>query len=156
MAEAALVYVDSSVLVHSYLADEPGHQQARALIEGNTVLITATFTVVEVMSTLFRARKAKRMPDIDVLIEKLYEEVSPDGPLNLTRPDPTATESSALTIVRHYAVRTLEAMHLAVADLAARPLAEPGEEIGFATFCDAQRHAARALGFVPLPVPLPN
>jgi predicted nucleic acid-binding protein len=151
VVEAAFIYVDSSVLVRSYLADEPGHEEARALIEGDKLLITATFTLVEVMSTLFRARKVKRLPDVDVLIEKLYEEASPDGPINLARPDPAATESAALTIVRHYSVRTLEAMHLAVADLAARPLAEPGEEIGFATFCDAQRHAARALGFVPLP-----
>ncbi|WP_129668209.1 type II toxin-antitoxin system VapC family toxin [Phytoactinopolyspora endophytica] len=151
MIDTTLVYVDSSVLVRSYLADEPGHEAARALIEGHRLLLTATFTLVEVVSTLHRAGKAKRLTDVDVLIEKLYEEVSPDGPINLTRPDPAATESAALTIVRHYTVHATEAMHLAVADIAARPLAEPGEQVGFATQSEPQRKAATALGFVPLP-----
>ncbi|NEE04034.1 type II toxin-antitoxin system VapC family toxin [Phytoactinopolyspora halotolerans] len=150
MIDTTLIYVDPSVLVRSYLADEPGHQQARALVEGGQLLLTASFTLVEVVATLHRAGKAKRLADVDVLIEKLYEEVSPDGPISLTRPDPTATESAALTIVRVYGVHAMEALHLAVADIAVRPLAEPGERVGFATQSEPQRAAAKALGFLPV------
>lgn len=150
MEDTTLIYVDSSVLVRAYLADEPGHAAARALLEEEKLLVTATFSVVEVTSMLVRARRLKRLADIDVLIEKLHEEVSPDGPVNLTRPDLAATESAALTILRHYALDTSSAMHLAAADLAARPLAEPGEQIGFATYREPQRRAAEALGFAPI------
>jgi hypothetical protein len=110
--------------------------------------VTATFTLVEVTSTLVRARHTRGLPDADILIEKLYEEVSPDGPIDLARADPSATESAALTIVRHYALGPLEAMHLAVADLVVRQLTEPGEQVGFATHRESQRRAAKALGFV--------
>ncbi|AYY13570.1 PIN domain-containing protein [Actinobacteria bacterium YIM 96077] len=150
MDEPALVYLDSSVLVRSYLAGEPGHARARELVESDRLLLTASFSLVEVTSTLFRVRQTKQLSNVDVLIEKLYEDVSPDGPVKLTRPDPAATENAALTITRHYSLHTLEAMHLAVADLAARPLVEPGEEIGFATHSADQRHAAEALGFIPV------
>lgn len=151
MSEPALVYLDSSVLVRSYLAGEDGHEQARALIESGRLLLTASFSLIEVTSTLFRVRQANRLTNVDVLIEKLYEDVSPDGPVQLARPDTAAMESAALTIARHYILHSLEAMHLAVADLTARPLAEADEQVGFATRSDAQRHAAKALGFIPLP-----
>lgn len=150
MEDTTLIYVEPSVLVRAYLADEPGHRAARELLEAEKLLITATFTLVEVTSTLVRARRMKRLADVDILIEKLHEEVSPDGPVNLTRTDMAATENAALTIVRHYALDTLAAMHLAVADLAARPLAESGEQIGFATHREAQKRAAEALGFAPI------
>ncbi|WP_162448986.1 PIN domain-containing protein [Phytoactinopolyspora mesophila] len=150
MVDTTLTYVDSSVLLRSYLAAEPGHAEARALIEDERLLVTATFTLIEVTSTLVRARHSKGLPDADILIEKLHEEVSPDGPINLARADVAATESAALTIVRHYALGPLEAMHLAVADLVVRQLTEPGEQVGFATHRQSQRRAAKALGFVPI------
>lgn len=146
----ALAYLDPSVLVRSYLADEPGHRSARDLIEGDTLLVTATFALVEAVSALSRAGRRRHLPEIDILIGKLYEEVSADGPIMLTRPDPAETENAAVTLVRHHDLRSMEAMHLAVAGLAVRPLAAPGEPVGFASACPDQLDAAQRLGFVPL------
>ncbi|WP_166356283.1 PIN domain-containing protein [Phytoactinopolyspora limicola] len=152
VVDAVLTYVDSSVLTRSYLAAEPDHAVARSFVENGKLLVTASFTVIEVTSTLVRASRYKKLPDADVLIEKVHQEVSADGPIELVRADPALAESAALTIVRHYALHPLEAMHLAVADVVVRSLAEPGEQIGFATYRGAQRRAAQALGYVISPL----
>jgi hypothetical protein len=56
-------------------------------------------------------------------------------------------ETMARQIVRAHGLHTLDALHLAVADLSARPLAGDDEEVGFASLDDAQRAVAEQLGF---------
>lgn len=143
-----LTYIDSSVLVHSYLADEPKHAAARGLIEGRTVLLTSTLALLETSSALVRAARTRRIGDVDTLLAKLYEEVSPTGPITLVRADMLDTENTARVLVRRFGIRALDALHLAIADLAARPLARSGERVGFASQDPAQRAAATDLGFV--------
>lgn len=145
---AVLTYVDSSILAASYLADEPGHDHARSLVEGGGPLVTGTITLLEVTSALMRAHRSRRIADLDVLLAKLYEETSIAGPVTLVRSDALDAENAARAIVRHFAIRALDALHLAIADQAARPLAEPGEDVGFASRDDGQRAAAAAMGFV--------
>ncbi|WP_026875864.1 type II toxin-antitoxin system VapC family toxin [Jiangella gansuensis] len=149
-----LTYVDSSVLVRSYLADEPEHAAARRLVESRSVLMTSTLALLEVSSTLVRAARSRRIGDVDTLLAKLYEEVSPTGPIALVRADTLDTENTARVLVRRFGIRALDSLHLAVAHLAARPLAGPGEDLGFASYDPDQRAAAADLGFVdraPLP-----
>lgn len=143
-----ITYVDSSYLARSYLADEPEHAPARALVEGGSLLVTSTMTLIEVTSALIRAHRVQRIADVDVLLQKLYEETSAGGQITLVRADLTEVETAARTIVRHFAIRALDALHLAIADQAARPLAEDGEDVAFASRDDGQRAAAAALGFV--------
>lgn len=145
-----LTYVDPTILVRSYLADEPGHAKARALVEGEHVLMTSTLALLEVASALIRADRAAHIGDVDTLLAKLYEEASPSGPVTLVRTDTRDTEETARVLVRRFGIRALDALHLATADLAARPLAGPDEDIGFAAHDDAQRSAAADLGFVPV------
>jgi hypothetical protein len=57
-------------------------------------------------------------------------------------------ERRAVEIVRDHALRSLAAMHLAVASLAAVPLLGPGDSLGLASRDEAQRQAGVALGFI--------
>ncbi|TDD71595.1 PIN domain-containing protein [Jiangella aurantiaca] len=143
-----LTYVDSSVLVRSYLADEPRHAVARGLIEGRTLLVTSTLALLEASSALVRAARTRHVGDVDTLLAKLYEEVSPTGPIALIRADALDTENTARVLVRRFGIRAFDALHLAIADLGARPLVRSGERVGFASHDPAQRAAAADLGFV--------
>ncbi|MEU3165073.1 hypothetical protein [Streptosporangium sp. NPDC006930] len=59
-----------------------------------------------------------------------------------------AVERRAVEIVYTHALRALDAMHLATAELAAVPLLEePRDKLGFAGRDTAQSEAAAALGF---------
>ncbi|WP_433016742.1 type II toxin-antitoxin system VapC family toxin [Kribbella sp. CA-294648] len=143
-----IIYVDSSVLVRAYLPDENGHTAANDLLIGEDALVTSTWTVVEVTSALTRAARTGRA-NLDDLLAAFETDVAVDGPVTLLRPDAVATEARAVEIVREYAIRSLDALHLAVADLAAMPLASP-EACGFASRDTAQAEAAAKLGFLVL------
>jgi uncharacterized protein len=143
-----LVYLDSSVLARAYLGDEPGHENARALLEGQDAIVTSTLTLVEVTSALVRATRAGRVADLETLLEKLDEETQVDGPITLIRADQLIAENIARQLVRDHALRALDALHLAIAELSARPLAGDEEDIGFASRDSAQLAVAESLGFV--------
>ncbi|MGQ0779427.1 MAG: type II toxin-antitoxin system VapC family toxin [Pseudonocardiales bacterium] len=146
-----LVYVDSSVLARAYLPDEPGHAEAAVLLSGTDhLLVTATWTLVEVTSVLVRATRVGRHGDIDALLAVLAADTGEDGTVTLLRADPEHVERRAVEIVRDHGLRSLDAMHLAVATLAAVPLLDPGESLGLASRDGAQRRAGIALGFVEL------
>ena len=57
-------------------------------------------------------------------------------------------EDDALELVRRYALRAMDAWHLAVAVLVVPPLLERGEQSGFASRDDAQRRVAERIRFV--------
>jgi uncharacterized protein len=144
-----LVYVDSSVLVRAYLPDEKGHEEARALLDGvEHLLVTSTWTVVETTSALARAARGLRVEELDAVLAVLAADTGDDGPVTLLRGESVQVERASTRIVRDHAIRSLDALHLAVAQLAAMPLLEPGQRLGFATRDDAQAAVAEALGFV--------
>jgi predicted nucleic acid-binding protein len=140
-----IIYVDSSVLARAYLPDENGHDAAHDLLYGEDALVTSTRTLVEVTSALSRAARGRRA-QLDDLLAAFDSDTSVDGPVTLLRPDAVAVESRALEIVRQYAIRSLDALHVAVAELAAIPLAAP-ETCGFASRDGAQAEVAGQLGF---------
>ncbi|MGH3753371.1 MAG: type II toxin-antitoxin system VapC family toxin [Pseudonocardiaceae bacterium] len=146
-----LVYVDSSVLARAYLPDEPGHAEAVALLAGTDhLLVTATWTIVEVTSALVRATRVGRQGDVDALLAVLAADTGEYGTVTLLRADPEQVERRAVEIVRDHALRSLDAMHLAVATLAAVPLLDPGGLLGLASRDEAQRRAGITLGFIEL------
>jgi predicted nucleic acid-binding protein len=83
----------------------------------------------------------------DAANQLLYGKDAVDGPVTLLRPDAVAVESRAIEIVRQYAVRSRDALHVAVAELAAMPLAAP-ETCRFASRDAARAEVAGQLGFV--------
>ncbi|TDO44056.1 hypothetical protein EV643_11779 [Kribbella sp. VKM Ac-2527] len=141
-----IIYVDSSVLVRAYLPDEQGYEAANDLLFGEDALVTSTWTLVEVTSALTRAARSGRA-DLDGLLAAFETDTAVDGPVTLLRPDPVAVEARAIEIVRDHAIRSLDALHLAVAELAAMPLSSP-EACGFASRDHAQAEVAAKLGFI--------
>ena len=144
-----LVYVDSSVIGRAYLADEPGHREARELLSGDHRLVTGTLTHIEVTGLLARAARAGRLNDeLDAALATLADDLGDGGVLTVVRPaDQPALESAARRLTRTYALRALDALHLAVAQDVLAPLADADEVLAFASRGGQQAAAAEALGF---------
>lgn len=141
-----IVYLDSSVLARAYLADEPGHHEAERLLANPDLgLITGTWTRIEVSGALVRAAQSGR-GDETGLLSLLDADLSTDGPVAVVATPQDEVETHALRLVRNYAIRAMDAWHLAVATLVAPSLLEPGEEAGFATRDEAQSAVAATLG----------
>ena len=142
-----IAYLDSSILVRAYLADEVGHADAVALLEDVTIAaVTGTWTRIEVSGALVRAARSGR-GDSEGLLGLLDADLSPDGPVTVLGAAQDVIESSALELVRRHALRAMDAWHLSVASLTVPPLVESGEEIAFASRDDAQAAVAGLLGF---------
>lgn len=141
-----IAYIDSSVLARVYLADEPGHDQALALLENSAIgLITGTWSRIEVSGALVRASRSGR-GDRDGLLALLDADLSVEGPVAVVTAPQEEVESQALRLVRDHALRAMDAWHLSVAALCLPSLIEPGEDQGFATRDQGQAAIALALG----------
>jgi uncharacterized protein len=141
-----IVYLDSSVLARAYLADEIGHDEAVTMLEDPEVgLITGTWTRIEVSGALVRAARAGR-GDERGLLTLLDADLAADGPVTVVAATQEDVEAQALQLVRTYAIRAMDAWHLATAKLVAPSLVESGEEVGFATRDGAQSAVAITLG----------
>lgn len=145
-----IVYLDSSVLARAYLADEDGHEEAQALLgDPEIATVTGTWTKIEVSGALVRATRAGRA-DTRGLLALLDADLSSEGAVTMLAVAQERAEERALKLVREHALRALDAWHLAVAELTVPPLAEKGEEIGFASRDEAQATVAGQLGFQPI------
>ncbi|WP_031163053.1 type II toxin-antitoxin system VapC family toxin [Streptosporangium roseum] len=147
-----LAYIDSSVLACAYLRSEPGHARARDLLENHDhLLVTGTLTVVEVTGVLVRAARSHRLIDLDTTLAALAADLGEDGPVTLLAAPRDSVERRATEIVYTHALRALDGIHLAIAELVATSLLEdPGDKLGFASRDTAQTQAAAALGFIPM------
>ncbi|HEY1831892.1 MAG TPA: type II toxin-antitoxin system VapC family toxin [Acidimicrobiales bacterium] len=141
-----IVYLDSSMLARAYLADEPGHEEATSLLADLEIgLITGTWTRIEVSGALVRAARAGRGDEAG-LLDVLDGDLGTDGAVTVVAADQKEVEERALHLVREYAIRAMDAWHLAVAALTLPSLVEPGEDAGFATRDQAQSSVALSLG----------
>lgn len=142
-----IVYFDSSILVRAYLADEDGHEQTTELLEQEDLaIVTGTWTRIEVSGALVRAGRARR-GDVTKLLALLGADLGIDGVVTVLRVDQGLVEAEALDLVRAHGLRAMDAWHLAVASLGARPLAEQDEPVGFASRDSLQSSVAAELGF---------
>jgi predicted nucleic acid-binding protein len=145
-----IVYVDSSVLARAYLNDEVGHLRAAELLQDpELALITGTWTRIETSGALVRAARAGR-GDERGLLALLDADLGADGPVTVVTAPQDEIEDRALDLVRTHAMRALGAWHLATAALTLARLAEPGEEVGFASRDEAQASVAELLGLRPV------
>jgi uncharacterized protein len=142
-----IAYLDSSVLARAYLADEDGHGHAVGLIaDADVAAVTGTWTRIEVSGALIRAARSGRA-DPDGLLALLDADLAIDGPVTLLSAPQDQVEETALDLVRGHAIRAMDAWHLATASLTLSSLAEPGEELAFASRDRAQAKVAELLGF---------
>ena len=148
-----IVYVDSSVLVRSYLEDEDGHEQAVGLLNDPEVTaVTGAMTRIEVSGALVRAARHGRTNGVDEreLLEVLDGDLGIDGLVTVLRAPHLPVERETLRLVRAHGLRAMDAWHLATAALTVPPLIEPGEGMAFASRDERQRDVATELGFTPL------
>ncbi|GAA5103227.1 type II toxin-antitoxin system VapC family toxin [Haloechinothrix salitolerans] len=142
-----IVYADSSVLARAYLADEPGHDNARALLDDpETVLVTGSWSRIEVPGALVRAAKAHRGLRDDLLALWFADIDHDSGPITVLTANQDDVERTALRIVLDYGIRAMDAWHIAAATLTVPELAAE-EDYGFATRDRAQADVAAAYGF---------
>ncbi|MDA8067629.1 MAG: type II toxin-antitoxin system VapC family toxin [Actinomycetota bacterium] len=146
-----IIYADSSVLARAYLADEPGHQDAAALLsDPERPVITGSWSNVEVSGALVRAARASnRAHAVDEagLLAAWDQDTAADGPLTVLRVPQEPVETLALELVRAHGLRAMDAWHLAAAATLAGMLSEPGETMAFASRDVEQRKVATLLGF---------
>jgi len=147
-----IVFADTSALGSAYLDDEEdGPWIRRILFAGADEVVVSELADVEFASLLDRARRAGRI-DEDGVAERLSAyaghsaDGGPIGVLPLTRD----TVATARRFVLEASVRTLDALHLASADVL---FEASSDQVSILTRDVRQAAAARALGFTLYPDP---
>ncbi|GAA5119698.1 type II toxin-antitoxin system VapC family toxin [Pseudonocardia adelaidensis] len=141
-----LRYVDTSALVRCYFPDEPDHEELRALLlEAVEPVVTSELTRLEVASAVHAAHRAGRLRDPAELLDVVDTDCGEDGPIALLRLQPEVVFGLAADLVAKHPLRSLDALHLAVARSTAAELAA-GEPVVLVTRDHRQAAAAAALG----------
>jgi uncharacterized protein len=139
-------YADTSVLVRAYFSREPDHLALRQLLlEGDAPVVTSALTRVEFASAIAAAGRAGRLRRQRVLLDRFDGDCRDGGPVTLLDFDAAGVLPLARRLVRAHPLRTLDAIHLAVALTDARELAA-GEPVSLVTRDKAQAAAAESLG----------
>lgn len=111
-----VLYADTSAVVGAYLADEPDHDVLAALLfEGDDPVVTCELTRVEFASAVSAAARAGRLDTGSELLDRFDADCGDDGPLSLLRLDAPNVLPVARRLVGTHRLRTLDALHLAVA-----------------------------------------
>ncbi len=105
--------------------------------------MTSALTRVEFASMTSAATRAGRIRHPQQILDRFDADCSDDGPLTLLRLDSDATLPLAYRLVGEHRLRTLDALHIAVALTAADLAAEP---VAFLTRDKDQAAAAAAAG----------
>ena len=138
-------YADTSALLRCYLIDEDDHERLRGLLlEGPEPVVTSEITRLEMASAAAAAARAGRIADAAAVLAAFDADCGDDGPLALLRMQPEDVLPRAVALVQQQRLRTLDAIHLAVALDVPRLLAV--DDLGFVTRDQGQAAAAEALG----------
>jgi predicted nucleic acid-binding protein len=97
---------------------------------------------------LIRAARRDRGVDAGSLIASLDADLAAEGLITVVGAAANDVEAKALELVREHGLRTLDAWHLATAQLTVLKLAAPDEPVAFATRDAEQGVVAEALGFL--------
>jgi uncharacterized protein len=81
------------------------------------------------------------------LLDLLDTDLAAEGPVTVVSAPQADVEEQALGLVRVHGIRALDAWHLATATIVSSALAEPGEDVGFASRDRAESEVAAVLGF---------
>ncbi|NYI89608.1 hypothetical protein HNR02_002931 [Amycolatopsis endophytica] len=141
-----VVYADTSAIVTAYLADEPGHAELRELLlSGRCRVLTSELARVEFASAMTTAKRAGRIPDGRQFLNQFDVDARSELlgviPLVPSRILPAARR----LVTENHPLRTLDAIHLAVALNDTVPLTR-GEPVVMVTRDQRQAEAAKAHG----------
>ena len=140
-------FVDSSVVVRAFLSDEPHHELAHAVVFGEEPVLASELALLECEAAFRRGQRLGRI-DLrmcDRLCDAVAAHLGADGPTTTLSSDLGVVVDRAREIVHDLPVRSLDALHLAVADIDGRRVAGEGGLV-FVTADRAQAEAAVALG----------
>ena len=141
-----LLYADTSAVVRAYFADEQDHAVLRRLlIGGPDPVVTSELTRVEFASAVTAATRTGRLELRSRLLHRFDLDCGTDGPFTLLRFDSAEVLPVARRLVTHQQVKTLDALHIAVALTDATALAA-GEPVILVTRDKQQAAAAEAVG----------
>jgi predicted nucleic acid-binding protein len=139
-------YADTSAVVGAYLTDEADHVELRKLlIDGGHLVFTSELTRLEFASAMIAAKRTGRIPDARDFLHQFDEDAR--TVLGVIPLEPPRIFAAARRLVtENYPVRTLDAIHLAVAMHDTAELTG-GEPVTFVTRNQRQAEAAEANGF---------
>lgn len=141
-----LLYADTTALVRCYFTDEVDHDRLRALLlDGTDTVVTCELARVEFASAVLGAARTARIVGPEDFLARFDAESQDGGAVTLLPLRPATDLAAARTLLAQHQLRTLDAIHLAVAANVARPMAA-GADFVFVTRDDQQAAAARALG----------
>lgn len=142
-----MIYADTSALGRAYFADEEDHRfLRRRLLEGDEQVVTSALTRVEITSAAHRATAAGRISDGGAILRQFDAHCRRGGPIVRLALRPNVTLPRAVSLAAAHALRSMDALHLAVALTDGLRFAG-AEELRFVTRDAEQAAAARALGF---------
>lgn len=142
-----VLYADTSAIVRAYLEDEPQHLWARGqLLEGVDPVLTSELARVEFASAVRAANRAARIGEQVQLLDRFDADCRSDGPIRLVILRPDVVLPSAYRLVLDHQLRTIDAIHLAVALRYRDELADVAD-MAFVTRNANQAAAAEAMGF---------
>lgn len=141
-----MLYADTSALARAYFRDEPDHELLRALLfEGGGRVVTSELARLELASAVQSAFRAGRLSSTSRLPARIEADLREGGLVMPIRLRPRVVLPSAHMLLVEHRLRTLDAIHLAVA-LGEAPALADGEEVVFVTRDTGQAAAARACG----------
>jgi len=141
-----LLYADTSAILRAYFADERDHEELRAmLLEAEDPVVTSEMARVEIASAVRAAGAGGRLPRWRRLLARIDADCGQDGPITLLALRPRIVLPRAYDLVVETGLRTLDALHLAVA-IEECPALAAGSGIVFVTRHRDQAAAATALG----------
>jgi predicted nucleic acid-binding protein len=142
----SILYADPSALVRAYFVDEPDHDSLRELlIEGDQPVVASELARVEFASAVAAAFRSGRMTQAGRVRARFDADCGEDGAITLLRLDPDSVFDLAYDLVANHELRTLDAIHVAVALTDVATLAA-GEPVAFVTRDHCQAAAAAAHG----------
>lgn len=144
----SLLYADTSALARAYLGDELDHGSLRRLLlEGDAQVVTSELSRLELASAVRSAERAGRVPNASGLLSRIGTDLSVGGSIQLLKLRPENAFASAYRLLLRFPLRTLDAIHLAVA-IEDAPAVAGGAEIVLITRDVDQAAAARSLGLM--------
>jgi uncharacterized protein len=145
-----LLYADTSAVIRAFLPDETDHAELRKLLlEGVDPVVTSELTRVEFASALSSAVRAGRVPDTSPVLAAFDRYCGEEGPITVIPLAPRVVMPAARHLVTAHPLRTLDALHLAVALQSAVKIAA-GEAVAMVTRDHRQAAAAGAQGLAVL------
>lgn len=141
-----LLYADPSALIRAYFADEPDHERLKVLLlEGDEPVVTSEVARLELASATTSAARGGRLRRPERLLARMDVDCAQGGRVALVRLRPEVVFPAAYRLVRDHHLRTLDAIHLAVA-LEECPALAGDDEVAFVTRDRHRAAAASALG----------